>query len=100
MSSVRTQTTTTATIASVRRFIDNPFRQSSFGLLRLREAKDAGFVNGRACATYEPMGGGLESKFAAAGQSHPVEFVATAACSRSLSVGQPSYTLWWPYIKR
>jgi hypothetical protein len=25
------------------------------------------------------MGGGLKSKFAAAGQSHPVEFVATTA---------------------
>jgi hypothetical protein len=39
MSSASAQTATTATITSVRRFIDNLFHESSFGLLPLREPK-------------------------------------------------------------
>src|ERR1700681_2719007 len=39
MTSASTQTTTTATIASFRRFIDDLFRESSFILSRFRQPK-------------------------------------------------------------
>jgi hypothetical protein len=50
MSSASTQTTTTATIASVRRFIDNLFHESSFGWQQQRFYEQYGLYDAAAAA--------------------------------------------------
>jgi hypothetical protein len=87
--------TTTATIANVRRFIDNLFHESSLVAPSSR-AKDVGSVNARAWAIIRPIAGGVESQLAALARA------ISRACGNNStfhfsSLGQPGRRVWWTH---